>query len=485
MLKQGYFPVRWALGLDEGFGVPIFNYTYPGPYYIVGGLMFLGFTVTTATKILLLGSYVLGGVSFFLIFRRKNKWLAVVAALLYLNTPYQFLDMFVRNALGEVVVLGLMPLAWLMMEDIKKRKSLKIYHPIPLFLLLISHSFLGILFLAFIAAYFVWQRTIDKNIWKCIFLSLGLAAFFLVPMIFEKNLITSGKTSNYTFDYREHFVYPAQLLYGKWDYWYSNPGPNDGISFQLGIANILVLVIGLFLLLFKKIPLDSEIIFYYLALILAIFLMLPVSSLLWEKIKVLQVMQFPWRFLFLITYLVPLIFLKIFGSFKNKTWIFLVTIFILLVSFYNTRNYRRPMEFWSPNNLNYKGYYDLYRNGTTTASRGEVTPIWSTKIHYPIDDNIKKFKFSIDSTVSNNIVKIGYNYFPSWNLKSEGNDVELMPGDSGILTFRPLIGKHDYVLKLGETLIEKISDGISLLSLLWLVGGGWARRRWLGYNGSR
>jgi hypothetical protein len=346
MLKQGFFPVRWALGLDNGFGVPIFNYIYPGPYYIVAGLMFLGFSVTVATKILIITSYVLGGVSFFVVFRKKNKWLAVIAALLYLNTPYQYLDIFVRNALGEIAVLGLMPLVWLMFNDIKERKTFKFYHPLPLFLLLISHSFLGILFLFFLVAYFIWQKMMGANIWRCLLIALGLAAFFLIPMVFEKNLIISGKTSSYTFNYEEHFVYPIQLLYGKWDYWYSNPGPDDGMSFQLGVTNILILIIGLVLLLVKKIRWNKELVFYYLVFAFTIFLILPISKVVWSNIRVLQVMQFPWRFLFLTTFLVPLIFIKIFGSVKNKTWTILVAVLLLSVSFYNTRNYRRPMEFW-------------------------------------------------------------------------------------------------------------------------------------------
>ena len=83
MLKLGFFPVRWGLDLDNGYGVPIFNFVYPGPYYLAAIFKFFGISTFWALKLIMVGFYLIGGIFVFLIFRKRNWWLAILAALIY------------------------------------------------------------------------------------------------------------------------------------------------------------------------------------------------------------------------------------------------------------------------------------------------------------------------------------------------------------------------------------------------------------------
>jgi hypothetical protein len=79
-------------------------------------------------------------------------------------TPYQFLNIIVRGALGEILALGLIPWVLCSFASLAAAKnSLKWYHPLPLALLLIAHNFLGILFAVFLGGYIFFEKN-DKNV---------------------------------------------------------------------------------------------------------------------------------------------------------------------------------------------------------------------------------------------------------------------------------------------------------------------------------
>lgn len=117
------FPVRWSPSLDNGYGVPLFNFTYPAPYYLGAALMYLGFGPIKSYDLIILSFYLLGGIGVYCL-GSKKPWIGVSAAILYLFTPYQFLDIFVRGALGEIVALGLMPWVILSYERVSQSGKL-------------------------------------------------------------------------------------------------------------------------------------------------------------------------------------------------------------------------------------------------------------------------------------------------------------------------------------------------------------------------
>src|SRR5713226_8690802 len=49
-LRDGSFYPRWAPDLNNGFGVPLFNYVYPLPNYIAFFLNVIGFSFINAFK---------------------------------------------------------------------------------------------------------------------------------------------------------------------------------------------------------------------------------------------------------------------------------------------------------------------------------------------------------------------------------------------------------------------------------------------------
>ncbi|MFA7300972.1 MAG: hypothetical protein WC069_01565 [Candidatus Shapirobacteria bacterium] len=472
-LASGQFPVRWVDNLDYKYGLPLFNYVYPGPYLISSIPMSLGLGEITSYKLVMVFAYFIGALGYYFIYYKKNKFIALVSSLLFALSPYIFLDIFVRGAMGEVVAIGFMP--WVIYGFTKQKHLLSI---LSLMMILISHSFLGILFLFFVLCKLIWERKFDLKSVRNILISLGLSSFFLLPLIIENKLITSGFTNNFTFDYRQHFLYPIQLLYGKWDYWYSNPGPIDGMSFQIGFANILIVLSSLFSFYFfnKK----RNIVFLLLSVLFVFFLTLNYSQFVWEIFSPLQIVQFPWRLLFIPTIIFPLIYIDLADKFQNKhlRLVYFFSIGLIVLAFVNVRNYRRPMEYIGADK--YSEMFVDENQKTTTSLRTEVTPRWSfiaknngARVINNKDGSeieVKKSNLSLNFDINTDTdVVILKNYFPGWKLinVSTNEEVKILPDLSGNIVAHVLRGK--YVYKYFQTSTEMWANYISIISLLCLV----------------
>lgn len=492
MLKLGEFPLRWAGNFDQGFGIPLFTFVYPLPYYITSIISYFTSSII-AVKILTVLAYLLGGLGIFQLFKKKGDMLAFALALIYLMTPYQFLNVFVRGALGEILALGLMPWVLYSFSLIVEDKSrLKWYHPIPLALLLIAHNFLGILFSVFLIGYLFFQKNQKSQAIINLLISFGLAAFFLIPMIGEKNILYSYIHPDLNFRFDQHFVYFKQLIYSKWDYWYSLPGPDDGMSFQLGFTQMILAGLGIIYAIFnrKRTKLDIYLIVAYLG---SIFLMLSRSYPIWHAVTILQSIQFPWRFLFMPAILTPLLAFPVLLSISKKKYFPYLLLVIIIFNFGNVRNYRRPIKFFDL--TEYTDLYRLYYNKTSTTFRTEILPKWSVPSERykseellvnsgnMIIDSLTTDPLSVVTTINNKPdesegrVTILRNYYPGWTATMDGKKkIELTPTDEGMIYLRPELGVHKYVIKIGNTPLEQFANLISLSSLFTL-GYIWKRNQ--------
>lgn len=473
---NGQFPVRWVNDLDNHYGLPVFNYIYPGPYLLASIPMLLGCNEIVAYKIIMFFAYFLGISGIYALFSPKNKFLALAASLIFGLTPYLFLDIFVRGALAEVVALGFMP--WVIYGFTYHKNKVSIW---SLFFVIISHNFLGAIFLFFLIAKLFWDKNFNHQSAKNILFALGLSAFFTIPMIFERQYLTSGYNNNFTFDYRQHFLLPSQLIYGKWDYWYSNPGPVDGMSFQLGFTNILIIIFSLISLIFLK---NKRIaLFLQLVVLLTLFLTLECSQFVWETIKPLQTIQFPWRLLFLSTLLCPMLFFESISHFPKLrlSYKYFLAFFLIILAVFNVRNYRRPMEY-----LDSQKYQQLFLDEnykSTTSSRDEIAPTWSPKLkdlggrviiaatgqEVLSQRNPKSIEFEIKDISFPVPVTILKNYFPGWKLTdlSHNRPISIQPDSNGNVTVTLPPGRYGY--RYHQTQIEIIANLISISSFVILL----------------
>jgi hypothetical protein len=79
-LLDGQFPPRWAGSLLNGFGYPLFVFTYRLPFWIGEVFYRLGFTLTDSIKIVFILTYILSGVTMYLF--ASDLWKSKTAGLI-------------------------------------------------------------------------------------------------------------------------------------------------------------------------------------------------------------------------------------------------------------------------------------------------------------------------------------------------------------------------------------------------------------------
>lgn len=123
-IKDGQIPCRWVPDMGYGYGYPQFIFYSPLPYYVMEGFHLLGFSFLDSVKAGFALSFVLSGLTMFLL--GKALWGNLggfISAIFYIYAPYRASDAFSRGAVGEFWALVFLPLiAWSILELIKKEK---------------------------------------------------------------------------------------------------------------------------------------------------------------------------------------------------------------------------------------------------------------------------------------------------------------------------------------------------------------------------
>ena len=307
LVRGGEFYPRWAPDFYHGYGYPIFNYYAPLTYYV--GLLFdflPGMDAVAGVKAV----FVLGwlGAGFGMYGFVRDNWgrpAGYVATAVYLYAPYvQYIDPIARGALAESFSLGVFPLAlWAL--DRLRRQATAVRWITAVFLiaaLILSHNLMALLFFSILFAWAIWQvvsrgwRVANgRLLFSALFLGVGLSAFFWLPVALERNAVNLntliGAGDNY--DFRTHFLSWREMLAPtRWLDW----GATEPVfTFNLGVAQWVLGGLGLVLLLMGRVRHRAQAAFFAVALAVLLFLMLPISTFLWEAIPLLPFFQFPWR----------------------------------------------------------------------------------------------------------------------------------------------------------------------------------------------
>src|SRR3989344_7411455 len=248
VLESGILYPRWAPDFNNGFGIPLFNYVYPLPNYVAALFHFLGFSFIDSFKLNMIFASFIGAIFFYLWARLYWKDLgAVVSSILYTFSPYHFLDIYVRGSVGEVWALALFPgLLWSFYSLYQtKEKKFFLLSITFLFLLVLSHNILALVFFTFFLAYAVFlfwntedKKTFLKHLTLIIIFGLSLSSPFWLPALYEAKYVLGLQISSPL----HHFPKIYQLIYSSWGYGFSGEDKAGQMSFQIGIANIIAVM---------------------------------------------------------------------------------------------------------------------------------------------------------------------------------------------------------------------------------------------------
>ncbi|HSW77148.1 MAG TPA: hypothetical protein VLG50_08885 [Candidatus Saccharimonadales bacterium] len=490
-LRDHQFPVRYSGNLNFGYGYPLFNFTYPAPYYLGIILHFFKLGFVDSIKFLFAGSVVLSSITMYLFSTElwKNKTAGIISAIFYVYLPYRIVDLYARGSIGESLSFVLFPLIAICALKILDNINTKFYivfGSISYALLILTHNIMALLFTPILFTFIAAKMFLVKNksyINSIIFilLSYALSAFFWLPALLEKHYIALSITP--IADRNIYFVQLNQLLLPNWGYGLPD-GPN-GFSYQIGIGHLVVLITVLILIIYslvkrKKISKDNNFIFAFVIIgivFVLTLLMFSFTKAIWQVIPLLHEINYPWTLLAQIGFLISLLA----GFLWTQKNLFKYLAFgLCLLSIILIIPHAKPERVFDKGD----GYY--LTNDATTTSSDELMPLWvkqKPRINRDkkaeiikgiggissLNTNSKKINF-LSELKTNSIIQLNTIYYPGWNAFIDGKQIPISYSNpKGLMQINVPTGNHRIDLNFSETSERLISDIISLVGLFVVI----------------
>lgn len=341
--QDGIFFPRWAPDFTFGYGYPFWIVYAPLATYLGQAFHLLGFGWEASVKLVLCLSIVASGLAMYgFVTSWAGRRAGLVAAVAYIYIPYHLVDLYVRAALAESVALIFLPLClWAFRETvIRPRLAALTAAGLAFGGLMLTSNLVALVFASVLAAYLamhVLRRLNAAQPWRdwssasilpllgnllhlsltpllALAIGFGLSAAFSLPALTEFRFVNREQWYGQYYNPFNHFIYWSQLFSPTWGFGISIPGPDDRLSFQLGLAPTLLSVLGLAAILTRRSPsaapavstsratsadLRAEAWFFAALSAVAVYLMLPASAWAWQALPNVKFAQFPWRYLML------------------------------------------------------------------------------------------------------------------------------------------------------------------------------------------
>jgi len=507
-LQAGELPVQWSQNFGNGYGMPLFLFYGPLPFYIGGIVHLLGATGITAMKFLFLLSNFLAFVGMYHLMRRWGRTSGLLAATAFLWAPYRALDIYVRGALSEVFALSLLP--WILHWSFaiaEKRRASWFLVAITVAAVILTHNLTAVIALPFlfvISALFLFFQ--HRNFWKN-FLTLllsyiagaALSAFYTLPLLAEKSFTIVDEITGGYFDYHLHFLFLRQFFTATWGYTGSTYGPEDGISFHLGRA---VLAMGIIATLYATTKLikgvrterrsfqsliQSErksllVLVTSIALAISLFLTLGRSTFVWESVPFLAYLQFPWRFLTIATVFLSMLAGFWLSSIRSFFWRWTALLIGILVILFTQFTYHQPAGYLDNDSELYASDEQHIRTASSEVLFDYLPRTFDRELA-PVDP---EDRIVVENTNSQEIIwqqnapgqlllateasagaLVRWNIadFPGWKYGVNGEEVIPQINTSGLAEYRTTEPLHSVSAAFTATPIRQLGNAVSIGSL--------------------
>lgn len=492
-IRDGAIYPRWLPAANESQGSPVPLYYPPLSFYVAAALSPLSGNTLRAIELSCWLALAFSGLTMYALSRSVlSAGLSLAAAALYMLAPYHLLDLYQGASPSEFWAFVWPPLLLLAINRVHRAAGLSGvgFLAVGYALMILTHvpvAFLTTLALA------VYSLSLTRKPATLVRIALGgamgagLAAIFLIPVLFETRYIWLF----FKFDYRDYFLF--ENLRGAFT---STRFPVDSSlnSYLLDTDFVAVAPLILFLLgsvlvwinrreirSFKQ---DSK----WSVVVLPIWIVTGFSLLMttrlsapiWRIIPGLSFLFYPWRWLVIGSLgaaLVPVFGLsRLKGDLKWRALkigaVAAAILFNLLISVQmiwraphdpkgleegllrrDTREYR-PM--WWDGQLR----SELWRT-PARVDRGDCNVV-------ALDDGGIKQSYSVTATTES-VVTLRPLYFPGWVAAVDGTPVTVRPSEEGNIQLMVEPGTHALTLAFEDTWPRSLGKAVSAISCLILI----------------
>jgi hypothetical protein len=531
IIRQGVFFSRWLPDLAYGYGLPLFVFYAPLSYYVAEGLHLLGFSAASAFNGSAALALLISATGMYLL---VNDWFGsragVLAGVAYVYAPYQLFNTFGRGSLPITWAGALFPFAFWAFGRLIRQNSPR-YIPLAALTLgaaLLMHNISSLIFLPllifYLAIVILFPPPASRlpapalpRVGLAFILGLGLAAFFWLPATLEKEFAQVQRViTPPDFDYRSNFVSLSQL--------FSLPSPaNTGLlnpadPLTLGLAQVGLAAIGILALFLrtqgnprelkgtqKVSPLlpcsPAPLLFATIGLAVAIFMMLPISTGIWDRLPLIAFVQQPHRLLSLTAFLLAILAGAGVAALPDRL-VFALTLAGVVLIFISSVPLLYPRYYAAlPAAPTLTGMmaYEQATGAIGTTSFGEYLPIWVQQTphespllslyqtgatierldqaYLPEDAEVEAASYGFNQLELTLNAPESYQavfhtfYFPGWQAIVDGQPVPIAPvTERGLIGVTMPAGRHQLYLSFGETPLRLAANSLSILALVGVIG---------------
>lgn len=503
-LKQGQLPVRWGPNLNGSYGYPSFNYMYHTPYLAGTILHVAGFSIQQSLNLAVLFAILCGSVAMYFFlqeYSKSEKW-NIVLSLFFILNPYTLLNIYWRGAIGELYFYAGIPLFFLAIKKILEQKNSFFYKSLLAVItafLVLSHL-PSLLLLAPLTLVFIYWDQKNFSIQKLlpiffwVFIGILLSAWYWIPAYFEQWMVmykTSGSLAQYATQLVPFFSVFTVLKT-------SNSSDLFLPVLQIGFVSFFSLFVAGYLFTFSK-----KVLIWFTTVFVALFLLSTLSKPLWDVSTLLQYIQFPWRFLWIISISSIFIYVQfILEKSINNTIKNLLFAIVAVATLITTATYITSKGTTSRSDFDW--YHPTFETG---SSFNEHLPIWAkTSYYFPEEllyvpatesaqlnsENLQdlvhplsELNPTVQQLDGTHIIYTVYPdedivvlhkrlFFPGWEAQLEGENTEILtniPEYEGISAI--LVPNEETNIKLvftGYTKLRRFSELLSVSAVLFVIG---------------
>ncbi|MDX1615214.1 MAG: hypothetical protein R3300_12950 [Candidatus Promineifilaceae bacterium] len=321
LVRGGELYPRWAPDFYYGFGYPIFNYYAPLVYYLALPIELLpNVGPVAAVKVVLIAGLLLAGAGAYAFVRDIwGRAAGLVATAAYVYAPYvQFVDPHARGDVAESFSLAILPWTFWALNRLKMAPGAQSWLVAVLLIAaaILTHNLMAMVTFGLLLAWCIWlladrgQESLQSTSpaalvrWLlpgALLAGVGLSAFFWLVVALEQSAVNLNNLVGVGghFDYRNHFLDIGELLSPtrRLDWGATAPTFLHNLGLGQWLAGLGALVLVFLGRRHRGGPRLRPALFFILAALALIFMMLPSSAPLWARLPLLRFMQFPWRLL--------------------------------------------------------------------------------------------------------------------------------------------------------------------------------------------
>jgi hypothetical protein len=421
-----------------------------------------------------------------LYFREAGGWLAASA---YLYAPYFADNLYVRTAWAEFAAFPFFAFALYGFGAFAKTRERRflVIGAAAYAGILASHNAAALVFtpllLGFIAltAWLEGSWAIARSQAIAFVVGLMLAAFIWVPGVTMNQFVHLETLTEGATRYSNHFVYLHQLIDSPWGYGFSVPGDQDGMSFSLGWSHLLIAAIAMWMA--RRNP---WVWFFAGAVAILALMMSTWSEPIWDHVRLLQYLAFPWRLLGPAAVALAAL-IAAFPQWRKAGFITAMALLIVPnLAHFQPRVFRDIDEqFWSPQQIAERGI-EVTTFGEYRPKQMNTVPGFDPRPAEVVSGyaDVRQASKSPESWTgsvhaqSPATVEMSLAYFPAWSVAIDDKVVEPRAADrTGLLRFDVPQGDHRVAIRWTRTRAMWIADALSLLALCLLAAAAIPEKR--------